>query len=407
LSASRAGRRRENGTKNVSIAKTLRLIWTASGFVGGEMSAYAEKVMEAEVRRGVMALGLLSLLLLLGSAALHAMLGLGAQHVYTFLALAGLSLHVAVSTRAARQVRVLYMLAMVLLVVSGTALVLLAHRTGSFGTALFSAIALLFMIVPMVPWGLREALTVTLLIYLVFTASTRSTPLRFASQDLWALQFLMLGAGTISLALVVRSVLVRKKEIEARFGLERSHEQMELLSLQDPLTGSWNRRYLAANFEERRARIRTAGHDCQFVLLDIDRFKPINDTYGHAYGDRLLQCVAKAYAGVLQADEMLVRMGGDEFALLLHGTDAQFRLWQASGALQAYGRELGAAAAARPTVSVGFVQLPRGRATALDEAYALADQALYAAKRAGGNRIVDAASTIPAAPAQPVRDTVT
>ena len=155
----------------MNIATGLRSIWTASGFAGGEMSAYAEKVMEDEVRRGVMAMSLLSLVLLLGSAALHAMLGLGASHVYTFLALAALSLHVALSTRAAKQVRVLYLLAMVLLIVSGTALVLLAHRTGAFGNALFSAIALLFMIVPMVPWGLREALLVTSLIYLVFTAS--------------------------------------------------------------------------------------------------------------------------------------------------------------------------------------------------------------------------------------------
>jgi diguanylate cyclase len=380
----------------------LRSIWTASGFAGGEMSAYAEKVMEVEVRRGVMALGLLSLVLLLASAALHAVLGFGPQHVYTFLALAALSLHVAVSARAAKQVRVLYLLAMVLLIVSGTALVLLAHRTGAFGTTLFSAIALLFMIVPMVPWGLREALAVTLLIYLVFTASTRSAPLRFSSQDLWALQFLMIGAGTISLALVVRSVLVRKKEIEARFGLERSHEQMELLSLQDPLTGSWNRRYLAAEFTERRARIRSTGHDCQLVLLDIDRFKPINDTYGHAYGDRLLQCVARAYAGVLEADEILVRMGGDEFALLLRGGDAQARLWQASGALHAYGRELGVAPATRPTVSVGLLQLPRDGVIGLDEAYALADQALYAAKRAGGNRIVDAEGGLTPAPSPAV-----
>ena len=143
------------------------------------------------------------------------------------------------------------------------------------------------------------------------------------------------------------------------------------------------------------------------MLLDIDRFKPINDTYGHAYGDRLLQCVAKAYAGVLQPDEMLVRMGGDEFALLLHGDDAQARLWQASGALQAYGRELGVAQSARPTVSVGFVELSSESITALDEAYALADQALYSAKRGGGNRIVDAAMATLPAPLRPIRDTVT
>ena len=61
---------------------------------------------------------------------------------------------------------------MTLVIITGTAFVLLAHRTGAFGAVLFSSVVLLFMVIPMVPWGLREASVVTLLVYGVFSAST-------------------------------------------------------------------------------------------------------------------------------------------------------------------------------------------------------------------------------------------
>ena len=202
----------------------------------------------------------------------------------------------------------------------------------------------------------------------------------------------MLGSGAISIALVARSVSIRKQEIEARYELERSHQQMEQLSMQDPLTGTWNRRYLAAHFGECVARIHGMRDDCHFAVFDIDRFKQINDSHGHAFGDRFLQSVAKAYAGVLEPDELLIRLGGDEFAMLMRDNAVRTRLWQASGALQAYVGELGVTPDARPTVSMGLLKIPTGCVLPLDRAYTLADTALYDAKRAGGNRIVDAAN---------------
>ena len=377
----------------MKLSHSIRSIWTACGFAGRDVAVYAEGVMAAETRQGVRMLSVFSLLLMLGASALHANLGLRDPHVYTFLALAALSLHILLSTRATRELRVLYLLATTLLVISGTALVLLANKTGSFGAPLFCGVALLVMIVPMVPWGLREALGVMAMIYLIFTASTLARPVRFSHETLWALQFLMLSAAAISLTLVVRSVGARKRQIEAHFDLERSHEEMERLSLQDQLTGLWNRRYLLAHFEASAERIHRAGADCCFVLFDIDRFKAVNDAYGHVHGDRVLQSVASGYGGVLRPGELLVRLGGDEFALLLEAPDAPSRLRRAAVALKEHAPELGIGSPDGPTVSGGWVRIARGTRPALDSIYALADRALYAAKRAGGDRIHEVDST--------------
>lgn len=389
----------------MKLAHSLRSIWTACGFACEDVGDYAKSVMAAETRHGVMMMSVFSLLLMLSATALHASLGLRDPHVYTFLALAALSLHILLSTRATRELRTLYMLAMTLLVISGSALVLLANKTSSFGAPLFCGVALLLMIVPMVPWGLREALGVMSLIYLMFTASTLSMPVRFSMQTLWALQFLMLSAAAISLTLVARSVGTRKQQIAARFALERSHQTLERMSLQDQLTGLWNRRYLTANFTALVDAIHASGFDCCFVLFDIDRFKLVNDQQGHVEGDRVLQKMARAYRAVLRPGEAMVRMGGDEFALLLASAEADLRLRQASALLREAPVE-SPGAAADSTISGGVVRIERGSAMAMHSAYALADDALYAAKRAGGNRFVAAptnadARGVPAASASP------
>ncbi len=110
------------------LADTIRSIWTAHGFAGRDVADYAQDVLFGETRQGVRMLSLFSLLLMLGATALHARLGLSDPHVYTFLALAALSLHILLSTGATRRLRELYMLAITLLVISGTALVLLAQQ---------------------------------------------------------------------------------------------------------------------------------------------------------------------------------------------------------------------------------------------------------------------------------------
>jgi len=102
---------------------------------------------------------------------------------------------------------------------------------------------------------------------------------------------------------------------------DRKHLEDRLLdqSLRDPLTGCWNRRYLA----EFVARHRDAGGSWGCIMIDIDHFKHYNDEFGHEAGDDVLNRVARFLMRATRAEEATVRMGGDEFLLVLDGVDAQ------------------------------------------------------------------------------------
>ena len=368
--------------------KSLRTMWSSTDFGASELTRYASAVMCREARQGIFVLGILTLLLMAGLALLYHALGFGAAYPYTFGVLALLALHVAVSARTISDIKVLYLLGMVLLAVSGLAFVLLAHRYGVFTATLFSTVVLLFMVVPLVPWGLREALLAVGIIYLIFTGSTLSVAGRFAHEALWTLQFLMLSAAVISLALVAFAIVVRKEHLEARFKLTAANEKLAKVSLQDPLTGAWNRRFLEEHFGEIVARHAARGEACALGVLDVDRFKELNDTYGHACGDRVLQRLVKALAQALDADEYVVRIGGDEFVLIMREEAAKPRLERALEWFRE--REQGFPdLPAMPSVSIGMARVPPEASIPLREAYLLADRSLYAAKAGGRGRVVE------------------
>ena len=361
-------------------------LWTATGFVGADLTAYAERLVAVETRQGVVLVSLFSLLLLGGAAAVYALLGMGDDHAFTYAALAALSLHILFSARATSRIQVLYLLGTVLLVIIGVGLVLLAHQSGSFSGTLFAAVALLFMVVPMVPWGLRDAALVTLLIYGLFTGSTLAVWGRFTAETLWTLQFLMVSAGVVSLLLVVRAVSARKHHIAARFELERKERELHHLSEIDPLTGAWNRRALEARMPALLREAREQGAELCFAVLDLDHFKRFNDAFGHQRGDHVLQLVCERFRLALAPGELLARMGGDEFVAVLRGPQAAQRLADAALDFENAARALGHAAEATPRLSAGYTRIGIGRALHLSQAYGEADAALYRAKGAGRGR---------------------
>ena len=366
-----------------TIVGELSTAWSSTSFGAPELSAFAAPVIAGETRRGVALLSAVALLFLVLAAAVSAIFGLGTGYTYTYSVLSALALHIYVSSARVEQLGALYLLAMLLLIVCGSALVLLAQRSGELHTILLLSVAVLIMLVPVVPWGVREAALTLGAIYLMFTASTWLSRFRFSALDLWVLQCLMLIAALISLALVGRALGLRKHDLGLRFELENTRRELTDLANRDHLTGSWNRRHLEADFGRVVACHHSAGLPSYLGLFDIDRFKSINDTFGHATGDEVLRAVHAAFSR-LSGDEYLARLGGDEFALLMCGADVPQRVARMLDSVTAQ-MPVPLPGSASVTVSLGLVRLPGQCCPAFDTAYRLADELLYQAKHAGGN----------------------
>lgn len=373
----------------------LRAVWSSSDFDGDDLTRFAQPLMRVEAQQGIFVLGTLTMLLMAGLALLYYSLDLGGGYVYTFAMLAALSGHTAMSAKVMSDIKALHLLGMVLLAACGLAFTLLAHRYGVFTGTLFSIVVLLFILVPLVPWGLREALFATGIVYFIFTASTLGASRAFSRETLWTLQFLMVSGAAIALVVVARAVLVRKAHLEARFRLTSVNEELYRLSHRDSLTGAWNRRFLEEQFGDIVAQHAAGGPGSCFGLLDIDKFKQLNDTYGHLCGDRVLQRLVRVLTGALGPDDYVVRMGGDEFAMMLRGGEVRERVERALAGFS--GRDEGCPElSALPCVSVGLAHLPAGAPASLEESYLRADKALFTAKGHPLSCIVEAEPRKPA-----------
>jgi len=162
---------------------------------------------------------------------------------------------------------------------------------------------------------------------------------------------------------------------------------LEEMAVTDGLTGIPNYRHLIDKLAEEIRRSRRYRTPFSMILLDLDNFKEVNDTYGHRHGDFVLKSVANAIYQGLRETDLLARYGGDEFAVLLTQTDqggsrkvAEQILNRLSDPVQADGRDHMIAA------SIGLVSFPPGQIESSDKAIIAADEALYQAKKLGGNQ---------------------
>ena len=362
---------------NCNLKTWLCWFWSSTDFESDELTHYAEQFMKTEVSHGVGILGLVTLLLLIASSILYSLLEYSELYLYTCAMLGLLCLHVMFTSRRVIDTKALYLLCMTLIIVSGMAFVLLAHREGNFNNALLPSIVVLFMVIPIVPWGLREGLAIVSLIYLVFTLSTVSVAGRFSSDNLLVLQFMMLVSSMISLTILSRNVSVRKDDIKARYELENAHRKMERLSYEDSLTGAWNRRYFEVQFKRvARRMLERSNSKVYFGLLDIDDFKQINDVYGHLAGDDVLRKITEVFQQSLGENSYVFRIGGDEFVVLFETGDYTVPLQQATDAL----REQSITGHA-VNVSIGVIEV-HGDPGEIDmeKLYKEADKSLYTAK---------------------------
>ncbi|MGD9773440.1 PAS domain-containing protein [Diaphorobacter sp.] len=177
----------------------------------------------------------------------------------------------------------------------------------------------------------------------------------------------------------------------------RRHEQtLQHLATTDALTGLSNRRAFMARLEAELEQVAEGGAPGMVVMLDLDHFKRINDTYGHAAGDRVLVRLAQILRGQgLRQSDLPGRLGGEEFAVLLPGTTPANALAVAERlrlALEQSGIDSGEGHIIRVTLSAGLAPL----AGDAEHSLALADAALYEAKNTGRNRVVLAGVPSPA-----------
>jgi diguanylate cyclase (GGDEF)-like protein/PAS domain S-box-containing protein len=176
---------------------------------------------------------------------------------------------------------------------------------------------------------------------------------------------------------------------------ERRRREVRLRQLaeRDPLTGLHNRRSFVHALRERLAAldrpVRRAGNGWTLLLIDLDGFKDVNDTCGHAVGDAVLVAVAAAIRDRTRLDDTVGRLGGDEFAVLFRSdvADTVAIGEQIIDRIAAAARAV--TTAATVTASVGIVRLRAGRRA--EEMLDAADRAMYRAKRAGKARAIEAA----------------
>lgn len=174
-------------------------------------------------------------------------------------------------------------------------------------------------------------------------------------------------------------------EIERRKRVER---QMRELIETDPVTGVTTRRSFLERADLELARSRRSREPVALLLVDLDRFKSVNDTWGHATGDRLLHLVATTFSANVRAVDLVGRIGGEEFGVVMPGSDLELALDVAErlrSAVAGLVLEVGGDEV-RPTVSVGVTVCDAWTETPLD-ALGRADEALYRAKAAGRDRV--------------------
>jgi two-component system, cell cycle response regulator len=221
---------------------------------------------------------------------------------------------------------------------------------------------------------------------IVFLTAESSENVDIQAMEAGALDYLV--KGEISPGSLERSLRYALK-------LGDTLEALRLLATRDELTGLANRREYDRMLAEEEDRARRFGQPLGLVIIDIDLFKSVNDTHGHAAGDAVLRETARRIAGTIRTVDRAARIGGEEFALILVQTDGVSAMEVARRAIAAVAKgpiPAGEGLMLGVTASAGVAELPRDARTAGD-LFAAADKALYAAKIRGRNRAVEAGET--------------
>ncbi|NUN62156.1 MAG: GGDEF domain-containing protein [Burkholderiaceae bacterium] len=290
-----------------------------------------------------------------------------------------------------REARALVVLAALLTLLLGVALTVFFQWVTPKATPLVVTsigVALVFYLRPLVSGVLFAGTAV-----LCFAALplTQSDPAMLASGRVSAL--------VIPLTALVFSVMAGRKNTvnillsrslaQANATLATKQVELERLASYDGLTGLCNRSEFMRRADHELLRAIRHQYSTAFLLLDLDHFKRVNDHYGHPTGDAVLRHVAYLLSSGVRVSDVVGRLGGEEFIVLLPHTDQEAALQCAEKLrLRVQSHPLETAAGPLPiTVSMGAVEVPPRSRADVAAAYAAIDRALYRAKSAGRNRV--------------------
>ncbi len=169
--------------------------------------------------------------------------------------------------------------------------------------------------------------------------------------------------------------------------------ELRMRAQQDFLTGASTRRAFVEQAEREIERCGRYDRQASMIVLDIDHFKLVNDSFGHPAGDRVLKAVVSGCAAALRSNDFIGRLGGEEFAILLPETGADQAMVLALRLRSAIEGLDGGLSGPRVTASFGIASLRFGTET-VEGWLAAADAALYAAKQNGRNRCISADSLV-------------
>ncbi len=201
-----------------------------------------------------------------------------------------------------------------------------------------------------------------------------------------------LGAADVEFAdTVVGAAVSAIRRAQAIENTQADKQRLEILARTDPLTQIHNRRALMELLSAEVERARRYGLTLSLLMIDLDHFKLVNDTYGHPVGDEALRSTARVLQREARTVDVVARYGGEEFVVMLPETQEEgavavaerIRIRIAEQAIlpgASYDK-------ARVTVSIGVAAVPSARVNAPEDLLALADEALYRAKAEGRNRV--------------------
>jgi len=256
-------------------------------------------------------------------------------------------------------------------------------------TVIMLALVMVFGMFRLRPAAVRHACmyTVTLMGIVMYACAARD-PLHYpARQEIFNFvltAIVMLAISSLSSRLSIMRTRLKTQKI----ALEQALARIKEMAARDELTGLPNRRRMMTLLQEHATRHARGGPRFYVCIIDLDHFKNINDTYGHAAGDAVLRAFAAQAQVVLRTTDMIGRWGGEEFLLLLpesppgEPTLAVARLRDSLADMLA-SQSL---PEVRVRFSAGFARYEEGEP--IDQAIERADRALYAAKSAGRNRSV-------------------